>query len=131
MVLVQLDPVARSRLDVDAIKSYSSNVCGSRAGLEWFLFSLIWWRVLGWMLMPLRAAPRMCVALGLAVISGYPEETIITSIGHHILSYLPVFVLGQLFPLQEVLDRVPHGGASIGTGVFVFLGFWCIECGEG
>jgi len=100
------------------------------AGLEWFLFSLIWWRIIGWMLMPLMPAARMGVAITLSLIAGYPEETIITSIGHHILAYLPVFVLGQLFPLEEVLGRVRSGPVAACLGSSLLLGFFLLEGGE-
>jgi hypothetical protein len=94
-------------------------------GISWYMYALVTWRVLGWALLSIRPVARMTVSVILMVISGY----CIDSPGYlrNALVYLPIFTAGQLFPLKEVMARLPSVTPPmlIAGGSLLFLvGYW-------
>eukprot|EP00928_Gymnodinium_smaydae_P046733 TRINITY_DN31150_c0_g1_i1.p1 TRINITY_DN31150_c0_g1~~TRINITY_DN31150_c0_g1_i1.p1 ORF type:complete len:507 (+),score=114.27 TRINITY_DN31150_c0_g1_i1:111-1631(+) len=74
-------------------------------GISWYMYALVTWRVMGWALMSFRPMSRVMVSVALMIISGYSVDSpgFLRNAG----VYLPLFVAGQLFPLKEVMARIP------------------------
>lgn len=85
----------------------------ANARVVWFLIALTFWRIWGFMLMPLKRSARLPVAVCFAAISGYvdlgdtynPEDGAF-KLGNAAV-FFPVFVAGQLFPLEVVFENIP------------------------
>jgi len=75
-------------------------------GISWYMYALVCWRVGGWGLMSMKPITRCVASLMIMIMSGY----IIDSPGfiRNAGIYLPIFVAGQLFPLKEVMSRIPE-----------------------
>jgi fucose 4-O-acetylase-like acetyltransferase len=74
-------------------------------GISWYMYALVCWRIMGWGLMSFKPIARAVVSVLILIMSGY----IIDSPGflRNAGIYLPIFVAGQLFPLKEVMARLP------------------------
>merc|ERR1719265_83696 len=95
----------------------------SDAGIEWYLFSLVQWRLAATFLTWLWPEALLALSFGVGILSGYfdvmsfltllniPGMPIVLSIPHRTMSFLPFFAAGLLIdPIaaQNVLKRRPH-----------------------
>jgi len=88
-------------------------------GKGWFLQALFLWRLWGLLILPLQPASRFAASVTVAIAGGYDSGW---SCFHaaRAASLFPVYVLGQLFPLEEVVQRVgpwSKGKALLGAGL--------------
>jgi len=95
-------------------------------GISWYMYALVTWRVMGWALLSVKPVPRAAVSVLIMIMSGYLVDSpgFLRNAG----VYLPLFVAGQLFPLKEVMARLPAslGPATLAFGVaaLCLIGCW-------
>lgn len=105
---------------------YLFNAILTAPGISWYMYALATWRVLGWALLTLKPATRAVVAVLIMIISGYMIDTpgFLRNAG----VYFPLFVAGQLFPLKEILARLPPtldaGTLAAGVAMLSLIACW-------
>lgn len=90
----------------------------------WYMQALFVWKLLGFLLVPLRTWIRLAAAVSLGMAGGYFDLTCFHL--DRAVAYFPIFVLGQIFPLQRALallawnTRTALAGCCILTSVLLF-----------
>jgi len=113
--------------------SVFDNLFKADARVIWFMIALIFWRIWGFMLMPLKPSLRIIVAVAFSAAAGYNSlgDTDNPSAGafklNNACAFFPVFVAGQLFPLDTAMSNVPYDAKSIAFGTTLLIVFWIIE----
>lgn len=83
----------------------------------WYLQALLIWKLLGFMFMTLRTPLRMGVAIVFGTAAGYFDLT-----AFHLdraITYFPIFIFGQIFPLQAALTHTKWNHHSIAVGACI------------
>merc|ERR1719401_1555251 len=94
-------------------------------GISWYMYALVCWRIAGWGLLSMKPMARCAASLMTMIMSGY----IIDSPGflRNAGIYLPIFLAGQLFPLKDVMARMPVLTPPMfiaGLAVLLFTARW-------
>jgi len=84
----------------------------------WYLFAVIQWRIWACLLGSMHPVVQMTTALLFAAFGGYADMRAF-KLDEAVASF-PLFVAGQLFPLQKTLQRLPRSARSITCGVVAF-----------
>lgn len=110
---------------------FSPGACLFYSGsvLQWYLIALIWWRILGAMLLPFKASVRIIAAFVMAAMASY--------ISTHVLAFskslnmFPIFVAGQLFPWDKALSALQWRPITATVGILLVVSFeLAILCSE-
>jgi len=96
-----------------------------QAWTNWFLWGLIWWQIVSYLLRPFKPISRMLLAIVFAAVGGYLPDSLFSF--NIVVSSLPIYVAGQLFPLREVLAAIPYGRRSILLGGAVMFTLLLLE----
>lgn len=99
-------------------------------GKGWFLQALFLWRLWGLIILPLSSSSRLTAALAVAIAGGYDSGW---SCFHaaRAASMFPIYVLGQLFPLEEALHFAGTWSLHKALlGALLLLVFLCLEASE-
>lgn len=102
------------------------------AGLDplWYLFALMCWQLCGAALRMLPAAARLGLALACSAACGYMSAFKCTALEPAGV-YLPIFVAGQLFPLERIVARLPQTRSRVSAGLAFLVGvsYWQVTPG--
>jgi len=95
--------------------------------LEWYIWALIWWQISRFVLAPCGPASRLGLSLAVSAIAGYLPVKILAL--NRAMVMLPVFVTGQLFPMERALRQIPLGlnsvifGSLLAVAIFTLSSF--------
>lgn len=131
---VLLRPLLEHMVHLEGLPSlglYMQNVKGNflNPGVAWYLGAFVCWRLWSFGLAPLWPKARLSVAILMAACGGYIDLDAF-DVGKA-LAFFPVFVLGQLFPLDWVMARLPHYNvATVTAGAMLIAGLFCLESSD-
>lgn len=96
-------------------------------GEAWYLEALVLWRLLGFVLWPLKDRPglRLTISVVVSSIVGFVAISYF-SIGHALHSW-PLFVAGQIFPWEAVTSRLQFSSLTALFGILVLVLMYMIE----
>jgi hypothetical protein len=84
--------------------------------LEWYIYALCWWQVFH-VVAPRSSRFRVILSLTISAVAGYlPQEYANPFALQWAMIMLPVFVAGQLFPMERALQQVPYEPLQILIG---------------
>jgi len=101
----------------------------------WYWFALVCWRIWGSVLAVLRPSARLIVALAFSALGGYAKlgQTWVyfSREGafkmNMAVACFPIFVVGQLFPLERVLRRLPQTKSTAALGWLLLAVLFCAQ----
>jgi len=127
--------------DFNSIYGYFVHVTTSLSGkgrsTAWFLFALVFWRVIANLLEPLKPLPRILVSVALSAAGGYMplgEITFNINIGvWHLgraVAMLPVYIVGQELPFDQINHSIPMGLARNALGAMLIFALYSLQNSE-
>lgn len=93
--------------------------------LEWYICGLIWWQMSRFVLAPCSPASRLGLSLAVSAIAGYLPGNILAL--NWAMVMLPVFVAGQLFPMERALRQIPLGLNSVIAGSLLTVAIFMLS----